>query len=201
MTNFKEGDTVVLNEKYMDLPEGAGGTITDTAPDLYDTDLVKVAFEGDRVRSVYSGRLRLAADEPKWSDVEAGDAVTFEDLPSGEKVKVKATSRGGGVLVLGAYTDSMLTQDTRRLISIEKPKPVPPQTPGSVIMILHPEGHEKGNRPVDSFPMFRLRFPAPGPDGVDREWISDRGTYWSDESVRNGYGGAGFRVLHDAGKE
>jgi hypothetical protein len=46
-----------------------------------------------------------------------------------------ATTRAGNdaVLVLGAYTGSLLTSDTRELLSIEKPKTAPPTAKGSIV--------------------------------------------------------------------
>lgn len=152
VNKFKLGDTVTLvrfpgatPESPHGLPFGKPGKVVNpkTSPGY-------VKVEGDG----YGGHAHFLEEElelvplpmppvpatPKWSDVKEGDTVTFEDIPTGQRLTAEATARGGAgsVLVLGAYTGSILTQDTRRLISIERPeppKPALPKAPGSIVSV------------------------------------------------------------------
>lgn len=132
---------------------------------------------------------RVALDGPQWSDVEPGDKVTTRHELTGDEVVLTAFANpsSGSVMVLDSFTAHKGTQTIQglELLSIEKPKPLPPQTPGSVVRKVVTFG--------DGFTLFRLSNYY-----GDKPWVTDNGNRWNDEAVQTSYG-TGFEVIYDAG--
>lgn len=197
MTKFKPGDGVRRTSHnnndypFNGMPVGAEDEVTD----------VRVA--GLTLRNWGSGhdpsRFELVPPDPKpdteanretkkpeWSDVMPGDTVVFRDIPTGAEYTAMATARGvdRSALVLGTYAGSVLTATTRELLSIQKPQPQPPTTPGSVILI-----HSASRAWPHGLPLLRQ---------YTGRWVGQNGQSWSDAEVAYANGGT-FEVLHDAG--
>lgn len=127
---------------------------------------------------------------PQWSDVEPGDKVTIRVRDTGEELTTTATHRSDAygqaynrASVLGLAPGLGLPSNRWELVSIKKPKPQPPTTPGSHVTVPFP-GWESGINHL-----FLLE---------SGEWLSQTGGgYWPAEDVAS----KDFTVIHDAGAQ
>lgn len=139
-------------------------------------------------KSVYleDAEIEPYVEAPKWVDVEAFDTVTFRtrDAVAGEETRT-AYDTAGTPTVLGISTKSFVIDEAWELLSIEKPKPMPPTTSGSLVRL-----------PWDSWES-GWNYLLLMSNGI---WESQSGqASWSSDSVRNFK--HGFEVVHDAGED
>lgn len=120
---------------------------------------------------------------PKWSDVEPGDKVVFRVRETGEEFTTTATQSGDPhrAAIMGLRLGLGLPSNRWEVVSIEKPKPKPPTTPGSHITV-----------------------PWDWDSGVnhlflkdDGRWMSQTGNDWSAMAASEL---TDFTVIHDAGE-
>lgn len=192
MTEFKKGDRVRRTKAgrgvYRAVFEGSEWTVRSSRG---RTGLV----EGCPLSVEWKNFELVEPASPKWSDVEPGDKVKVRLKATGQEVDAEAyheqPDSAGYVRVLG-YTTHGMGPAKYDLLSIEKPKPLPPQTPGSVIFKLTPRAEKANNG--RGFALLRQTHDAAAP------WIGSIGQHWTDEDVQ-ALDGGGFEVLYDAGKD
>jgi hypothetical protein len=190
---FEKGDKVeaVKVDHRSTLVAGEVYTVASVRPrqwsasDEWGSHIVRL--EGKGQEPFYEGRFRPAVTAPQWSDVEAGDRVTFRVKETGEQFATTATvGDPRRPAVLGLRLGLGLPSNRWELLSIEKPKPKPPTTPGSVVLI-----HSGSVAWPNGLPLLR--------QGNGR-WIGQGNQSWSDTDVAYANGGT-FEVIHDAGKD
>lgn len=189
MKEFKKGDRVrrVFNPSG-EMAVGTEATVRSARQDGYLT-----FDKGGALFHSSNFALAPTASGPQWSDVEAGDRVTFRVQETGEEITTTATvGDSRRAATLGLRLGLGLPANRWELLSIEKPKPLPPQTPGSVVFKPTPQAGRANNG--RGFALLRMQDSGPSP------WITDSGNRWGDHSVQTAYG-AGFEVIHDAGAE
>jgi hypothetical protein len=125
--------------------------------------------------------------EPQWVDIAPGDKVTFKFNRTGEVFVTEAYDFQGEVSFLSwraGCMDEPLKEDEKglTLLSVEKPAPSCPTTPGSHVTVSWP-GWESG---------------------ANHLFLWDNGEWHSQTGARFGADPAlheGFTILHDAGAE
>lgn len=122
--------------------------------------------------------------ELMWRDIEVGDEVTVRLKKTGEEFTTTAyrdVDRPSGVGILGFGRDAYDTPEVFDLLSIEKPKPAPPTTPGSLVTVENSIWESGINH------LFLMD---------DGKWSSQAvGAHWLAEDVAS----KGFTVIYDAG--
>lgn len=179
MSTFSKGDTLRRTGKSMD-----GGAMVQG--EEYTVDRVErdtIYFEG--IGYGYSPEnFELVHERPKWSDVEPGDKVTFRVQETGEEFTTTATvGASRRAAILGLRLGLGLPSNRWELLSVEKPKPQPPTTPGSHVTVPHPYWESGINH------LFLLD---------SGKWASQTGrAFWPAEDVAS----KDFTVIHDAGAQ
>lgn len=180
MTELKQGQKVrvLFARNGYNAEEGDVLTIIRPTPD----------GDGDMAAEDANGKWRYISPEqveavgPQWSDVEAFDKVTFRIRhldPVGDETRM-AYDVDGTPNVLGVSTRSLLIERIWELLSIEKPKPQPPTTPGSHVTVPF-------STPSRVNHLFLLD---------SGKWASQTGlAFWPAEDVAS----KDFTVVHDAG--
>jgi len=124
--------------------------------------------------------------EPRWADVEVGDAIIAEIIGTGDVTVSGTVVEVSGALLGGLYLSGMMYPVLARtwtLLDIIKPEPQLPTTPGSVIRLFDSTGY-----PFD--------YMLTGTVVESTPWVNVR---YGDRS----YPGENlpFVVLYDAGKK
>lgn len=172
MQTFKKGDTV----KVVSYPVDDGSSPveqTGKIVDLDDSGYIRVDLPGPR-KLFRPEELELAKDELSWENVEAGDVVTIRVRTTGQEITAVATTDNKTTRVLGLGLNTASPAAAWKLLKIEKPKPLPPTTPGSLV---RPNGRD--------FVLFlRTSF----------YWVTPSGTGWNMSDLQE----EGFEVIYDA---
>lgn len=108
---------------------------------------------------------------PSWSDVEKGDLVEFESLITSEVIKTTAHHDSAGICILGYSKFSGWLRKNTRLVSITKPTPPLPTKPGVAIAV-----------PGYTGLLHRRRLHSV--HGKVKAWVSDGGTFYTDEEIQ-----------------
>lgn len=192
MHEFKAGQEVrvkieELRDYKVKVPEGTVGTF-----DHYDLGnrWGLVRFPGyvgdgpDGLVKTWDKELEAVQPGPQWSDVEVGDKVKVRLKATGQEVDTEAyhePPEGTDYVRVLGYTTHAMGPAKYELLSIEKPKPQPPTTPGSHVTVPHPYWESGINH------LFLLD---------DGKWASQTGlAFWAAEDVAS----KDFTVIHDAG--
>lgn len=185
MTEFKEGQKVrrIKGVPHVGMKVGDVGTVESVIAS--GANLIIKEFQqpgwshaAENFEPVPVGSERQ--ELKKWSDVEVGDKVTFRVDDTEEEHTATAYRARGCVRVLGFQVDGPPV-GFLALLSIEKPKPQLPTTPGSHVTVPFP-GWESGINHL-----FLLD---------SGKWASQTGlAFWAAEDVAS----KDFTVIHDAG--
>jgi hypothetical protein len=185
---FKAGDKVRYTAEF----NGAHthnvkqGDVREVARISSAGHVLLVPEPGDTHGPRYAFAPRSFEPVPSWSDIEVGDKVTVRIQRSGEELTTTAYADDemlSGVGLLGEGRNSYRLDGAFDLLSIEKPKPAPPTTPGSHVTVPYLAWESSVNH------LFLL-------DGG--KWFSQAGrAYWPAEDVAS----KDFTVIHDAGAE
>lgn len=172
------------------------GDVREVAEVTHVGHITLTPVPGDTMHPRYTfgqGSFELVPEGPKWSDVEPGDKVTIRVRDTGEELTTTATHRSDAygqaynrASVLGLAPGLGLPSNRWELVSIEKPKPQPPTTPGSVVLV-----HSSSRAWPNGLPLLRQH---------TGRWIGQNGQSWSDHDVAYANGGT-FTVIHDAGAQ
>jgi hypothetical protein len=140
---------------------------------------------GDTHGPRYTFAASSFAPVPDWSDIAVGDKVTFRFNRTGEEFTTEAYGRLYGIAFLGwdVEDEPWVENEGLTLLSIEKPKRIPPTTPGSHITVPFLAWESGVNH------LFLLD---------SGRWSSQTGrAFWLAEDVAS----KDFTVIHDAGAE
>lgn len=175
MHTFKLNDEVeVVSYPPTDYPSPVGETGKVVNPRT-GSGYIRVGLPG-AAQLFQPEELRLVKRELSWLDVKAGDKVTLRVRSTGQEITALATTDNRTTRVLGLGLKAAGATMAWELLKIEGPKPLPPTTPGSLVLVQTVFG--------DSLPLF---LQPPG------GWMSSSGAAWSVSKIRD----AGFEVVHD----
>lgn len=163
------------------------GDVREVAEVTHAGHIILTPVPGDTMHPRYTfgqGSFELVPEGPQWSDVEPGDRVKVRLKATGQELDTEAyheLPEGTDYVRVLGYTTHAMGPTKYELLSIEKPKPQPPTTPGSHVTIPFP-GWESGINHL-----FLLD---------SGKWLSQTGAgYWSADRVAE----KDFTVIHDAG--